>query len=160
MENYSKLIEAILKKLDWDHIMKYYETHSSEVEEDPKRKGKRVRVTSKNLSTIKKELKDLIMFVIESNFNELQHDNWIISWFNKGTGYRLEVIFTPTRSLISENEEDEEDDLLNSDIVERDVLKDMMIKSVNEENYELAAVIRDRLKKLDKIIKANKKNIY
>jgi len=140
--------------------MKYYETHSSEVEEDPKRKGKRVRVTSKNLSTIKKELKDLIMFVIESNFNELQHDNWIISWFNKGTGYRLEVIFTPTRSLISENEEDEEDDLLNSDIVERDVLKDMMIKSVNEENYELAAVIRDRLKKLDKIIKANKKNIY
>lgn len=154
MENYSKLIDAVLKKLDWDIIMKYYELNAT-IEEDPdqKKKGKKVRLSQKTQFTVKKELKDLIKFAIDSNFDELQHDNWIIIWSNKN-GFRLEVIFTPTRVTIAETE-DIEDEYLNSDEVERDVLNDMLKKAIGEENYELAAVIHSRLKKIDKIISRN-----
>ena len=152
MENYSKLIDAVLKKLDWDIIMKYYELNAKIEEDTNHKRGKKVRLSQKTQFTVKKELKDLIKFAIDSNFDELQHDNWIVIWSNKN-GFRLEVIFTPTRVTISETEEIEED--LNSDEVERDVLNDMLKKAIKEENYELAAVIHSRLKKIDKIISRN-----
>ena len=132
--------------------MKFFELNAK-IEEDPHHKrGKKVRLSQKTQFTVKKELKDLIKFAIDSNFDELQHENWIIIWSNKN-GFRLEVIFTPTRITISETEEIEED--LNSDEVERDVLSDMLKKAIGEENYELAAVIHSRLKKIDKIISKN-----
>lgn len=151
MENYSKLIDAVFKRLDWDHIMKYYE--NKEIEEDQGKRGKRVRLNTKTLATVKKELRDLVKFVMDSNFSELQHDNWIITWSNKDKGYRLEIIFTPTRAILLEDEDNVEDDDMSSDEVERDVLRDMLKKSIKEENYELSAVIHSRLKKLDKVIK-------
>ena len=164
METIQKLIDEVLRKLDWDLIMKYFES-TGVIEDEPiqsKKRVKRVQLNMKSLFTVKKELTDLIKFVIESNFDELQHDNWIISW-TKGTGCRLEVVFTPTRVIITENFDEDDEPILNSDIVERDVLTDMLNKAVLEENYELAAVIHSRLKKLDKLLlKApiNKKDIY
>jgi hypothetical protein len=158
MKNYSKLIEDVLKKLDWDHIMKYYENHR-DVDDEPikKGRGKKVSVNVKTVHTVKKELKDLVRFVIESGFTELQHDNWIIFWSNKENGWRLEIVFTPTRAVLSENAESAEDadEIMNSDEIERDVLSDMLKKSIKEENYELSAVIHSRLKKLDKTIKSS-----
>ena len=161
MENYSKLIDEVFKRLDWDHIMRYFETqHGDAYEDTTSKKGKKVRVTTKSVFAIKKELRDLVKFVIDSNFNELQHNNWIIFWSNKESGYRLEIVFTPTRAVMCENDNspEEEDPVGNSDEIERDVLKEMLVKSVKEENYELSAVIHSRLKKLDKAIKDNKKN--
>jgi hypothetical protein len=164
MENYSKLIDSVFKKLDWNYIMKYFDARG-ELEEDEttSKKGKRVRVNSKNIVTIKKELKDLVKFVVDSNFNELQHDNWIIFWSNKESGYRLEIIFTPTRAVMSEKDNIDEEEIFGSDEVERNVLVDMLNKSIREENYELAGVINSRIKKLDKIIKSSsnkKSDIY
>lgn len=162
MENYSKLIDEVFKRLDWDHIMRYFETqHGDAYEDTTSKKGKKIRVTTRSVFTIKKELRDLVKFVIDSNFNELQHNNWIIFWSNKESGYRLEIIFTPTRVVMSENDTPEEEDLAgNPDEIERDVLKEMLIKSIKEENYELSAVIHSRLKKLDKSIKDKKSGIY
>lgn len=163
MENYSKLIDEAFKKLNWDHIMKYYDSHG-EVEEDPtSTKKKRVRLNTKSITTIKKELKDLMKFAMESNINEIEQDNWIIVWSNKDVGYRLELIFTPTRAVVSDDEAAtfDDDDAQSSDEIERDVLKDMLKKSIKEENYELSAVIHSRLKRLDKTIKSvspNKKS--
>ena len=159
MENYSKLIDEVFKKLDWDHIMKYYETRGELEEDATGKKGKKVRIHTKNILTIKKELKDLVKFVVDSNFSELQHDNWIIFWSNKESGYRLEIIFTPTRAVMSETDSIEDEEIFGSDEVERDVLRDMLKKSIREENYELSAVIHSRIKRLDKIIKpSNKKS--
>lgn len=162
MENYSKLIDGVFKKLNWEYIMRYYEMNGDIEEEQPNtsKKGKKVRVNAKSIHTVKKELKDLVRFVIESNFNELQHDNWIIYWSNKEkNGYKLEIIFTPSRAMVSENEPVEEaEDTMNSDEIERDVLRDMLKKSIKEENYELSAVIHSRLKKLDKAIKSSSKD--
>jgi len=156
MENYSKLINEVFSKLDWDHIMKYYDQNKTIEEEQPNKKGKHVRLNTKTLGTVKKELRDLVRFVVDSNFSELQHDNWIILWSTKESGYRLEIVFTPTRAVVLEDESSnvEEDDIPNSDEIERDVLKDMLKKSIQEENYELSAVIHSRLKKLDKSIGA------
>lgn len=164
MENYSKLIDEVFKRLDWDHIMKYFETqHGDAYEDTTSKKGKKIRVTTKSVFTVKKELRDLVKFVIDSNFNELQHNNWIIFWSNKESGYRLEIIFTPTRVVLSENDnapEEEDSSVGNPDEIERDVLKEMLVKSIKEENYELSAVIHSRLKKLDKAIKDKKSGIY
>lgn len=159
MENYSKLIDGVFKKLNWDYIMRYYEMNGDIEEEQPSKKGKKVRVNAKSVHTVKRELKDLVRFVIESNFTELQHDNWIIFWSNKEkNGYRLEIIFTPSRAMLCENESIEEDEpTMNSDEMERDVLLDMLKKSITEENYELSAVIHSRLKKIDKAIKSASK---
>ena len=163
MENYSKLIDEVFKKLDWDHIMKYYETRGELEEDSSSKKGKKVRVHAKSILSVKKELKDLVKFVVDSNFSELQHDNWIIFWTNKESGYKLEIIFTPTRAVISEKDNIEDEEIFGSDEVERDVLKDMLKKSIKEENYELSAVIHSRIKRLDRIIKPSsnkKRDIY
>jgi hypothetical protein len=153
MENYSKLIDEVFKRLDWDHIMKYYDQNKEIEEEQPNKRGKRVRLNTKTVATVKKELRDLVRFVVDSNFSELQHDNWIILWSNKESGFRLEIVFTPTRAVVLEDEDTtDEEELPSSDEVERDVLRDMLKKSNQEENYELSAVIYSRLKKLDKSI--------
>lgn len=151
MENYSKMIDSVIKKLDWDIIMKYYE--NGNFEEIP-HKRKRVQITTKSIVAIKKELKDLAQFAIDGNLSEVQHDNWMILW----NVNRLEIIFTPVRATSSINDNTAEDDEeINSDIVERDVLKDMLDKSIKEENYELSAVIHSRLKKLEKILSVSLK---
>jgi hypothetical protein len=150
MENYSKIIDSVIKKLDWDTIMKYYDY--VDYEEGPN-KRKRVQIKTKGITTIKKELRDLIQFVIDGNLNEIQHVNWIISWKNNETGFKLDIIFAPVRASITDTSEFvEEECISNSDLAERDVLKDMLNKSILEENYELSAVIHSRLKKLDKIL--------
>ncbi len=148
MENYSKLIEEIIKKLDWSLIMKYYEIHG-EVEE-PVKKSKRINVKIKNLYEIKKELKDLLKFILASNILEIQHECWIVSWKNP----KLEVVFAPTKIACNFLEEEEEEEIVSAEDVENEmeigVLTDMLEKSILEENYELSAVVNSRLKKLKK----------
>lgn len=145
MKNYSKMIDDVINKLDWDHIMKYYDNK----EIDVKKKGRKVEVGLKNVFTIKKELKNLILFVIENNAGEIQHDNWIIYWHIKDSGNRLEIIFTPTRILYDDSIEDMNIEEY-SETSELKTLNEMLDKSVKEENYELSAVIFSRIKRLKK----------
>jgi len=159
MENYSRIIDAVLKKLDWDYIMKYFDNHGGFDDEEISSKRKRIKINSntKNILTVKKELKDLIQFVIDSSFTELQHDNWIIFYTAKDSGYKIEVVFTPTRASVSDSLEDEPlETETSSDERERDVLQNMLDKSIKEENYELSAAVFSRLKKLDKSIASKK----
>lgn len=157
MENYSKFIDEALKKLNWDHIMKYYESLEVIEEDASSKKKKRVRLKTKDVFSVKKELKDLIKFVMSCDINEVEQDNWIISWVKKESGHTLEIVFTPTRCIMSDDESllFEEDDQLSSEELERDALENMLKKSIKEENYELSSVIHSILKKMDKNIKAH-----
>ena len=148
MKNYSKMIDVVINKLDWNHIMKYYDNKDVDI----KRNGKKIEVDSKSISTIKKELRDLINFVIENNAGEVQHENWIIYWHIKDSGNRLEIIFTPTRILYDDSDEEILDEEY-SETTELKTLDEMLSKSVKEENYELSAVIFSRIKRLKKTMR-------
>ena len=150
MKNYSKTIDDAINRIDWDVVRTFYkefETISIK---------KKSYYKAKTVPEIKRELRDLITFAIEGNCKELHHDQWIISWddnFRKGM-FSLEVYFVASKSTSIEAIEDEElDEDMGPDMIERGVLISMLDKNVKEENFELAAVIRDRLKKLEKIIK-------
>jgi hypothetical protein len=148
MENYSKVVNDAINKIDWNVVKMFYK----ELESISTKK--KVHFQAKSLADIKKELRNLIEFAIEGNCREVRHDQWIVSWkddYKTGT-FNLEVFFVACKAT-TKNEVERDDDDLNPDLVEQGVLKNMLDKSVREENYELASVIHKRLGKLDKILK-------
>ena len=155
MENYSEMVDEVLRGLDWGLIMNFYESGTYiETRKKKKNKDLSIKVTKES---IKKELKDLIRFVVDSNAKELHHDQWIIFWRSgederNRLGSRLEVAFVPTRFVSFENDTVADDHAIEPDLdeMEKETLKDLLTKSIKEENYELSAVIHSRLKKLSK----------
>jgi hypothetical protein len=132
-----KLIETAIKGLDWKAIMEFYNSKTF-VESDG-------RKTSRHIESVRKELKDLVHFVIESHMEEVQHDQWIIFWRNE----RLDIAFVPTRSSSHSKEEPPiEVEEMDMDDMEKEALEELLEKNTKEENYELCAVIRDRLKQI------------
>lgn len=162
MENNSKIIEEVLRNLNWELILSFYASEPSE-EDYTKKHSKTTRLKPKTLQQIKKELKDLLLFVTQSNIRELHHEQWIIFWrsgdessvnnTHTNLGSRLEVVFVPTRSVSHGNNAMPDDIHTAQDLdeIERDTLNVLLAKSLKEENYELCAVIHGRLKKLNKI---------
>lgn len=160
MENNLKIINDVLKNLDWDLIMSFYSPEPADEYYVKKRGAKTQQLKPKSLMDIKKELRDLLSFVIQGGIRELHHDQWIIFWRSGEEGEtrnnlssRMEVVFVPTRSVSHGNNPIDKDDLhtaIDLDEIERDTLFTLLKKSIAEENYELCAVISSRLKKLNK----------
>lgn len=143
------MISEAINCLNWNVIMTFYNN------EDVKDGGHK-QVT---IEKVKKELRDISRFAIENNITEVDHVQWIILYKNNetdgknGLGSRLEIIFVPTRAASFEDEfkiAEEEEDI---DAMEMEILEELLEKSVKDERYELSAVLRDRMKKVKKLIK-------
>lgn len=154
-----EMMNEAIRCLNWDIILDYYSIH--DYFEIGIKKRKNVTKTHKGVTKdfLIKELKSIITFVIDGGLHEFDHDQWFIIYRNyeeigkNGLGARLEILFSPTKSVAFESEVRMPDEDTDSTVMERDVLIKLLNKSVTEENYELSAVLRDRIKKVDKLIK-------
>lgn len=151
-KSFKKIFEEAIRCLNWEVIMGFYANNDYESAFLKKRKGS----GSITKDQIKKELMNLVEFVLANNVNRFEADQWIIVCKMEGDlGNMIEIIFAPTKGCAFEGEPDypTEDEALQ-DKYELDVLQELLDKSVLDENYELSAVLRDRMNKLKKHIKS------
>ncbi len=137
-KDYSKMVEQTINALNWTVILACYQ------EDIPAQFAERKKLDKQ---TIKKELKDLLHFIIDTNIKHMEHESWVINWEED---HKLEVLFCPTKSVVGELEDvsTESDD--EQEIRELTVL---LMKSEKEEKYELCAAIKSNIKKLTRVRK-------
>ena len=165
-KEYSKLVDKIIKSLDWDSIFDVYKAFKMGVGEDStvipgiKRKSFGDSFTRDD---IKNELKVFLKHVIEGDMSDIIYGPWIINWtngdweledaeeeeeeveneFSDIVNSRLEVIFAPQRIAMVVNSIKEEYLETESDVVKIEI---MLKKALQNEDYELASKFRDILK--------------
>lgn len=149
-----RVIEEAMSCLDWDVIMSFYQSSDYELKFTKRRERKTV-----TKDFIKKELRSTVTFVIESGISKFEADQWIINWRTSDDelGHMLEIIFAPTKGCSFENEgEYLTEEELSTEVQTKDHLTSLLAQKVKEEDYELAAVLRDQIKSLDRRIKQHK----
>lgn len=141
-KNYSTMVEKTINALNWDLILTCYQA----VDKVPNRFSERKKLDKNQL---KKEIKELIYIVIDSNIKHLDHENWVINWDEQHN--RLEVAFCPVRSISRADFADESDE---PNVVDYDPdrelndLRELLVKYEKEEKYERCAAINISIKKL------------
>lgn len=168
-KEHSKLIDQVVKNLDWDCILEVYKAFKMGVGEGstviPGIKRKPFGDSLKK-EDIRNELKVILKHVVTGDISELSYGPWIISWMNgdwefeeidetEGEEYadeedlslvnsRLEVILAPQRiAMIVNSVKSEEFYEGESDSLKIEI---MLQKALQSEDYELASKFRDILK--------------
>ncbi len=140
-----KLINEAINCLKWDVILNFYAEAANMYDSDK-------RYSSKE--SITKELRNVCLFVIQNNMSDFDQEQFIILWKDDSEfGGKLEIMFVPSRSCAYEREVETVPAELDSDKIEHEVMLELLEKSVKAENYELSAVLRDKIKKVKKRIK-------
>jgi len=148
-KKYRKIIDEAISCLNWDVIVQNYRDYERIL-------GKKKRPT--NAESIKNDLRNLCKFIIENNITYFDQDQFVITWRHSDIdfklGSKLEIMFVPTRSVAySEEEEyDLRDDEIDSAKMELDTLTRLLESSIEEENYELAAILRDRIEAVKPLV--------
>lgn len=135
-----KIIDEAISCLNWTVITDNYRDYEKIV-------GKKRKTT---METIKQDLRNLCTFIVENNISYFDQDQFVIIWRTTDIDYKLgsklEIMFVPTRaSAFGEEEYDLRDDEIDSTQLELDTLESLLANSVKSENYELAAILRDRI---------------
>jgi excinuclease UvrABC helicase subunit UvrB len=103
------------------------------------------------ISFVKKEMKTSIFAavqdMIEAGLSEISITYFTITIKGDENQHVVTILFTPTKSVALEDPEAGTAEEIRTEIA---VLEDMMNKAASEENFELAATLRDRIKKLAK----------
>lgn len=133
-----KLINEAINCLNWSVIVETYKDYEGDTKK------------SKGINVIKRDLKNLCKYIISNNIKNFESDQFVVKWefVNNKLGSKLEIIYVPTKSCAYTQEPDME--LTNEPIMSVDeelgALKKIINDAILEENYELAAIIRDRIK--------------
>jgi hypothetical protein len=162
-----KIVDKLVQSLDWDSILMIHKAfkhgigQGSEVIPGLKRKNYDQNLGVKDL---KHELKTILKYVVENDYQSFTYGNWIVSWYNQEWNQdtiietlsqedeeiefevelpntKLEVIYAPQRICISMDT-----GVTPSGVSDLDTLKAMLENALAEENYEMAQKIQDILK--------------
>jgi hypothetical protein len=162
-----KIVDKLVQNLDWDSILMIHKAfkhgigQGSEVIPGLKRKNYDQNLGVKDL---KHELKTILKYVVENDYQSFTYGNWIVSWYNQEWNQdtiietlsqedeeiefevelpntKLEVIYAPQRICISMDT-----GVTPSGVSDLDTLKSMLENALAEENYEMAQKIQDILK--------------
>ena len=162
-----KIVDKLVQNLDWDSILMIHKAfkhgigQGSEVIPGLKRKNYDQNLGVKDL---KHELKTILKYVVENDYQSFTYGNWIVSWYNQEWNQdtiietlsqedeeiefevelpntKLEVIYAPQRICISMDT-----GVTPSSVSDLDTLKSMLENALAEENYEMAQKIQDILK--------------
>jgi len=162
-----KIVDKLVQNLDWDYILMIHKAfkhgigQGSEVIPGLKRKNYDQNLGVKDL---KHELKTILKYVVENDYQSFTYGNWIVSWYNQEWNQdtiietlsqedeeiefevelpntKLEVIYAPQRICISMDTGS-----APSGVSDLDTLKAMLENALAEENYEMAQKIQDILK--------------
>ena len=164
-----KIVDKLVQSLDWNSILLIHQAFKhgtgpgSEVIPGLKRKNYDQNLCVKDL---KHELKIILKYVVENDYQSFTYGNWIVSWYNQQwndetvietlsqddedlefeiemPNTKLEVIYAPQRICITMDTGEGSNPATTSDT---DTLKMMLENALADENYEMAQKIQDILK--------------
>lgn len=169
-EKNRQLIERVLDTVDWATILKFYKLVKREIGTETTgipgiKKLKRGEKISAD--HIKEEVKSLVHHVVENDLSQFIYGPWNILWVNgeweievdgeEGSEEPmfvpilesvLELSFSPMVVISKENLISDEDPLfIDSD---KESLGRQLEKAIDEENYELAAKLKDLIEMYEK----------
>lgn len=142
-------LEKALRKISWKTVQDYYKKSKVEWKFRDEQGNDIYRAPS--LLEIKDDLINAINFVFSKNLASMDYGNWIIYWTDPQTaeqmgmnGAQLEVLFVLTGALINNEEELESKEISSLSI------EDNLQAALKNEDYELAARLRDQLSLVQK----------
>ena len=132
---HARLVDDAIGCLDWGMIAKTYGEYE----------GRKPR----GMASVKKELRNICVYIIENGLTQFDEGKFIIRWtfVNDQLGNKLEILYCPTKSCSYTSEIHAE--LLDAGVSaeeELSALRNILASAVAEENYELASIIRDRIR--------------
>ena len=140
---HAKLIKEAVESIDWKKIMYFHNALNIQwqIEED----DGNIIERAPSEEEVRDELQQLLKFAVEKNLKVLDYGNWIVYWSDGETtkldnikGAVIEIIFSSDSYFV--NTEDTKDTL--------DDLNKKMRIAIEEEDYESAALLRDKIKKI------------
>lgn len=103
-----------------------------------------------SIEEMQADLRNAINFVFSRNMATMDYGSWLIFWADASTaaqlglpGAQLEVIFALTGSLINDTDDFKTEDM---SLVS---LKSNLEEAIHEENFELAARIKDQIDRME-----------
>lgn len=137
------MIKDSIDAIDWKKIMCYHKALNIQWQIEEESGNIIERLPS--LKEIQEELIQLLKFAIEKDLKVLDYGNWIIYWSNeKAEGFEsgalIEIIFSLDSYMVLD------DTVVPQEIL--DELNEKMQVAIDKEDYEEAALIRDKIKKI------------
>lgn len=176
-KNFQKLVDKVIQSLDWDSILTIHRAfgngigQGSEVIPGLKRKNFDSTLSKNDL---KGELKTLLKFVIDNDYQQYTYGHWVIVWFNQQwqkdeieemqeemkddddeviyeifhQDSKLEVIYAPQRICLTTDITVEDGQNHASGSMpqsEYSTIQFMLDKALAEEHYEIAQKLQELL---------------
>lgn len=145
--NREKMIHEVIKTINWNRIKYFHQVFGIKWQFE-ERDGHIVE-RFPTISELKEELRSLLKFTVENNTKTLDYGNWLIFWTDEEaakkegiTSARLEAIFSLEETFVIDNSSD--DDAVK-------ILESKLAEAVEEEKYEEAAKLRDKINERRKL---------
>ena len=140
--NDDELIFSVIEKIDWQRIKYIHNVLNIKWVSDDENE---VYEHEPAINELKEELFIIMKFVVSKNIHILECGNWLVVWNDEARalkngleGPRLEAFFTIAESYATYSCENIE------------LLQILLQNSIDDENYENAAKIRDKINSLSK----------
>lgn len=139
--NREKMIHEVIKTINWNRIKYFHQVFGIKWQFE-ERDG-HVIERFPTISELKEELRSLLKFTVENNTKTLDYGNWLIFWTDEESAKkegiasaRLEAIFSLEETFVIDKSSDE-------DAVK--ILESKLAEALEEEKYEEAAKLRDKI---------------
>jgi hypothetical protein len=139
--NREKMIHEVIKTINWNRIKYFHQVFGIKWQFE-ERDGHIVE-RFPTISELKEELRSLLKFTIDNNTKTLDYGNWLIFWTDEEaakkegiSSARLEAIFSLEETFVIDKSSDE-------DAVK--ILELKLAEAIEEEKYEEAAKLRDKI---------------
>lgn len=151
MKNSLKL-DKIVNSIDWDTVYDYH--NKLNILWDIKNNDGTIDTRVPEVNDLREELSSLIVYMFDNNCDYLSYGTWVIFWETDDPTKlgEIRIIFRLGDYLISDTEHNPDGNYTPFPD-DKDSLKDLekQLKSaIKEEDYELAALIRDEIQDLNK----------
>lgn len=147
--NHEKMIQEVVKTINWSRIKYFHQVFG--IKWQFEEKDGHIIERFPTISELKEELRSLLKFAITQNTKSLDYGNWLVFWTDEAaaereglTSARLEAIFSLEETFVIDNNSDE-------DAVK--ILENKLDDAVQNEKYEEAAKLRDKIIERRKLLK-------
>ena len=145
-KNQEVMIQDVIKGINWSKIRFFYQAFDIKWQFEEKDGYIIEKIPS--ISDLKDELRTLLKYVMLKDLPTLDYGNWVIYWHSEerarieNDSARLEAIFSVESSISIEEKGEQLQDI--------ETLKNSLKKAIEEEKYEDAAKIRDKISGAEK----------
>jgi len=157
-------LQKIIEKIDWEKIEKFYKTF--EIYWQFRKDDGEFESRIPNIKELKKELETILNYMLEKELNFINYENWMIFYDKDDKNLEeIRIIFKLIDQLFLVKNEfyfpfdgndflsDEIEDEIEKDTDKEDNLEYLNKKlkiAIEKEDYETAAELRDKIKKIKK----------